>query len=43
MPYSEVLYKYRKILKEEEKEESKDYTEYLPLRLLRKLKLKKFQ
>ena len=42
MPSYEVLYKYKKILNEKIKE-SDDYTEYLPIRLLRKMKLKKIQ
>lgn len=42
MPYSEVLYKYRKIIIKNEKI-SDDYTEYLPLKMLRKMKLKKLK
>lgn len=40
MPSYEILYKYKKIIIEK-MEDTDDYTEYLPTRVLRKLKLKK--
>lgn len=42
MPSSEVLYKYRKYIRKNIQKDS-DYSEYLPLKLLRKMKLKKLQ
>ena len=42
MPYSEVLYKYKKLIIKNDKVLD-DYTEYLPIKLLRKMKLKKLK
>jgi hypothetical protein len=42
MPSYEILYKYKRIINKNIKD-TDDYTEYLPLRLLRKLKLKKLK
>lgn len=43
MPSYEILYKYRKIVKKYQKDIDSDYSEYLPLKLKRKLKLKKLK
>jgi hypothetical protein len=43
MPSSEVLYKYRRYIRKIKKDPDSDYTEYLPLKLLRKMKLKKLK
>ena len=43
MPSSEVLYKYSRYIRKIKNKPDSDYTEYLPLKLLRKMKLKKLQ
>lgn len=43
MPSYEILYRYRKIIKKYHKDIDSDYSEYLPLTLKRKLKLKKLK